>query len=211
MRRLEIATILLVFACLIDRGAWAQGVNEQLKVAPGSTNITFFVGVSSSASAEDNRFALEADTGTPIGSRLAYNFNSHHAVEFSVATPFSVSGNYLYQFSPVFRRWLPYATAGIGGARRELGLGGQTSSQNSNLNESANDVNQTAFTGNFGGGVFYLFGHRLAARFDVRDQIGHYQATFGSVPGVPTGIVKADRTIHDVQITGGMVFRFGSR
>jgi hypothetical protein len=201
----------LVVALLMGNSSWAQTASDEFGITPGSTSVTFFAGVSNSSSSENKKFNLEANTGTPVGGRVAYNFSSHHAVEFSIANPFSVSVNYVYHFSPVFRHWVSYMTAAVGGARRELSLGDQTQSVNSSLNDSGNDRNQTACTGNFGGGVLYLIGHRLATRFDVRDQVGHYKATFAGVPGVPTGVVKADQTIHDAQTTGGLVLRFAGR
>lgn len=212
-RRLGNLMALVALALLTGRSAAGQAAKETPGIAVGSTDLTLFAGVAASASHEDKAFGLEAKTATPIGGRLAYNFSAHHAAEFSIANPLSVSGNYVYHFSPIFGHWVPYLTAGVGGARRELGLGDGTQSANANINldESGQDRNQTAFTGNFGGGVLYLIGRRLAARFDVRDQVGHYQATFTGVPGVPTGIVRADQTIHDIQITAGIVLRFNRK
>jgi hypothetical protein len=45
----------------------------------------------------------------------------------------------------------------------------------------------------------------------VRDQIGHYKATLSNVAAVPDGIVTGSKTLNDFQITGGIVFRFGSK
>jgi hypothetical protein len=77
--------------------------------------------------------------------------------------------------------------------------------------ETGPDRSQTVFTGNFGGGLKYFFKERFALRFDVRDQVGHYTATFSNVAGVPGGIVTGSKTLNDFQITGGIVFRFGGK
>jgi hypothetical protein len=177
----------------------------------GNTELTFFAGISAPVNKESTGFGLEIKTGTPIGGRLLYNFSHHNAVEFSIANPFSVSANYVYHFSSFRRKWVPYVTAGIGGSRREIALSdnNQPAQLNSNLMETGPDRSQTAFTGNFGGGLKFFFTQRFALRFDVRDQVGNYKGTFSNVAGVPGGIVRASKTLNDFQITGGIVFRFG--
>jgi hypothetical protein len=177
----------------------------------GNTELTFFVGISAPVNKETTGFGLEIKTGTPIGGRVLYNFSHHNAVEFSIANPFSLSANYVYRFSSFRGKWVPYLTAGIGGARREIALSenNQPAQLNSNLMETSPDRSQTAFTGNFGGGVKYFFTPRFALRFDARDQVGNYEGTFANVAGVPGGIVRASKTLNDFQITGGIVFRFG--
>jgi opacity protein-like surface antigen len=179
--------------------------------AAGKTELSLFVGGSAPVGKEGTGFGLEIKTGTPIGGRVLYNFSDHHAVEFSIANPLSISANYVYSFSSFHGKWVPYATAGIGGARREIGLdsNNQPAQLNSNLMETGPDQSQTAFTGNFGAGLKYFFSRRFAVRFDARDQIGSYKGTFSNVAGVPGGIVRASRTLNDIQITGGIVFRFG--
>jgi opacity protein-like surface antigen len=180
---------------------------------PGSTEITFFAGISAPVNHESKGFGLDVKTGTPIGGRVSYNFNRHNAVEFSIANPFSLSANYVYNFSAFREKWVPYVTAGVGGTRQEIALSdnNQPAQLNSNLMETGPDRHQTAFTGNFGGGLKYFFTERFALRFDVRDQVGHYEATFSNVAGVPGGIVTGSKTLNDFQITGGIVFRFGSK
>jgi hypothetical protein len=180
---------------------------------PGSTEITFFAGFSAPVNHETKGFGLDVKTGTPIGGRMSYNFDRHNAVEFSIANPFSLSGNYVYNFSAIRGKWVPYVTAGLGGSRHEITLSdnSQPAQLNSNLMETGPDRSQTAFTGNFGGGLKYFFTQRFALRFDVRDQVGHYKATFSNVAGVPGGIVTGSKTLNDFQITGGIVFRFGSK
>jgi hypothetical protein len=156
---------------------------------------------------------LDVETGTPIGGRVSYNFNPHSAVEFSIANPFSLSANYVYSFSALKGKWVPYVTAGVGGTRHEIALdnNNQPAQLNSNLMDTGPDRSQTVFTGNFGGGLKHLFTERFALRFDVRDQVGHYEATFSNVAGVPGGIVTGSKTLNDLQVTGGLVFRFGKR
>ena len=178
----------------------------------GKTELTFFAGISAPVSNETTGFGLEIKTGMPIGGRALFNFSDHHAVEFSVANPFSVSANYVYNFSSFRGKWVPYVTAGIGGARRQLALNdNNTPTQlNSNLMEGGADQSQTGFTGNFGAGLKYFFTNKFAIRFDVRDQVGNYTGTFSNVAGFPGGIVRAGKTLNDVQITGGIVFRFGT-
>jgi hypothetical protein len=39
--------------------------------------------------------------------------------------------------------------------------------------------------------------------------VGSYKGTFSNVAGVPGGIVRVSKTLDDLQITGGIVFRFG--
>jgi Outer membrane protein beta-barrel domain len=179
----------------------------------GSNELSFFAGVSAPINKEVTGFGLEIKTGTPIGGRVLYNFNAHNAVEFSIANPLSVSANYVFNFSAFRGKWVPYLTAGIGGTRRELALSenNEPAQLNSNLMETGPDRSQTAFTGNFGAGLKYFFTQRFALRFDVRNQVGNYKATFSNVAGVPGGIVRADKTLNDFQITGGIVFRFGKR
>jgi hypothetical protein len=177
----------------------------------GSTELTLFAGISAPVNKESTGFGLEIKTGTPVGGRVLYNFTNHNAVEFSIANPLSASANYVYHFSSFRGRWVPYVTAGIGGARREIALSdnSQPAPLNSNLMETGPDRSQTAFTGNFGGGLKFFFTQRFALRFDVRDQVGSYKGTFSNVAGVPGGIVRASKTLNDFQVTGGIVFRFG--
>jgi opacity protein-like surface antigen len=179
----------------------------------GSTEITFFAGFSAPVNHESKGFGLDVKTGTPIGGRVSYNFNRHNAVEFTLANPFSLSGNYVYNFSAIWSKWVPYVTAGVGGTRHKVALdeNNQPAQLNANLMETGPDRRQTVFTGNFGGGLKYFFTERFALRFDVRDQIGHYKATFSNVAGVPGGIATDSKTLHDFQVTGGIVFRFGKR
>jgi hypothetical protein len=179
----------------------------------GSTEITFFAGISAPVNHEAKGFGLDVKTGTPIGGRVSYNFDRHNAVEFSIANPFSLCANYIYNFSAIREKWVSYVTAGVGGARQQMALSenNQPAQLNSNLMETGPDRSQTVFTGNFGGGLKYFFKGMFALRFDVRDQVGHYQATFSNVAGVPGGIVTASKTLNDFQVTGGIVFRFGKR
>jgi hypothetical protein len=180
---------------------------------PGSTEITVFAGISAPVDHESKGFGLDVKTGTPIGGRASYNFSRHHAVEFSIAHPFTLSANYVYNFSAIRGKWVPYVTGGVGGTRHEITLSdnNQPAQLNSNLMDSGPDRSQTAFNGNFGGGLKYFFTERCGLRFDVRDQVGHYKATFSNVAGAPGGIVTAGKTLNDFQITGGIVFRFGSK
>jgi opacity protein-like surface antigen len=191
---------------------WAQTTASE-GTRSGSTEITLFAGISAPVDHESKGFGLDVKTGTPIGGRVSYNFNRHNAVEFSIANPFSLSANYVYNFSAIRDKWVPYVTAGVGGARQEIALSdnNQPAQLNSNLIETGPDRSQTVFTGNFGGGLKYFFTERFALRFDVRDQVGHYKATFSNVAGVPGGIVTGKKTLNDFQITGGIVFRFGSK
>jgi opacity protein-like surface antigen len=179
---------------------------------PGSTEITFFAGISAPVNNESKGFGLDVRTGTPIGGRASYNFDHHNAVEFSIANPFSLSADYVYSFSAIRGKWVPYVTAGVGGTRHEIALSenNQPAELNPNLMDTGPDRSQTVFTGNFGGGLKYFLTKRLALRFDIRDQVGHYKATFSNVAGVPGGIVTGSKTLNDVQITGGIVFRLGS-
>ena len=178
---------------------------------PGSTEITLFAGISAPAGHESNGFALEVNTGTPMGGRVSYNFDRHNAAEFGIANPFSLSANYVYNFSAIREKWVPYVTAGVGGARREIALdnNNEPAQINPNLMETGPDRSQTVFAGNFGGGLKYFSTERFALRFDVCDQVGHYQATFSNVAGVPGGIVTGSKTLNDLQVTAGIVFRFG--
>jgi hypothetical protein len=180
---------------------------------PGSTEITFFAGISAPVNHETKGFGLNVKTGTPIGGRVSYNFDRHNAVEFSIANPFSLCANYVYDFSAIREKWVPYVTAGLGGTRHEIALNdnNEPAQLNSNLMETGPDRSQTVFAGNFGAGLKYFFTERFALRFDVRDQVGHYEATFSNVAGVPGGIVTGKQTLNDFQITGGIVFRFGSK
>jgi opacity protein-like surface antigen len=210
--------ILLLFAVSIliesfmGSALWAQTPASE-GTTPGSTEITFFAGISAPVSHETNGFGLDVKTGTPVGGRVSYNFDRHNGVEFSIANPFSLYANYVYNFSAIREKWVPYVTAGLGGTRQEIALSdnNQPAQLNSNLMETGPDRNQTTFTGNFGGGLKYFFTERFALRVDVRDQVGHYEATFSNVAGVPGGIVTGSKTLNDFQITGGIVFRLGGK
>lgn len=191
----------------------AQHASLETPTRTGSTELTLFAGLSPAAAHEESAFALEVKTAMPIGGRIAYNFTPHHAAEFSMANSFSLSGDYVYSFSPVLRKWVPYLTGGVGAVRHEIGLAqsGLRPQLNANLTQAGMDGSQTAFATNFGTGAKYLLNKRLAARLDVRDVISHYRAAFTTVPGLPAGVVTKDQTLNDIQITGGIVFRFGSR
>jgi hypothetical protein len=88
----------------------------------GSTEIASFAGISAPVNQESNGFRLDVNTGTPIVGRVSYNFNRHNAVEFSIASPFSLSANFVHNFSAFREKWVPYVTAGVGGARQEIAL-----------------------------------------------------------------------------------------
>ena len=202
-----------LFISVFMRGSLLAQTSSSEDTGPGSTEITLFSGISVPANHESKGFGLDVKTGTPIGGRVSYNFDRHNALEFGMASPFSLSANYLYNFSAIRGKWVPYVTAGVGGTRHEIALSdnNQPAQLNSNLMETGPDRSQTAFTGNFGGGLKYSFTERFAVRFDVRDQLGHYKATFSNVAGVPGGIVTSSKTLNDFQITGGIVLRFGKR
>jgi hypothetical protein len=214
MRRKSRIFLLFAFSLLIE-GFTGSALRAQTPASEGtqsgSTEITFFAGISAPINREGKGFGLDVKTGTPIGGRVSYNFNPHSAVEFSFANPFSLSANYVYGFSTPKGKWVPYVTAGVGGTRHEIALdnNNQPAQLNSNLMDTGPDRSQTVFTGNFGGGLKYLLTERFALRFDVRDQVGHYEATFSNVAGVPGGIVTGSKTLNDLQVTGGIVFRFG--
>src|SRR3982074_3822123 len=205
--------IFLLFALSLLIESFTGSALRAETPASGSTEIAFFAGISAPVNHESKGFGLEVKTGTPIGGRVGYNFNRHNAVEFSIANPFSLSANYVYDFSAVREKWVPYVTGGVGGTRNEIALSdnNQPAQLNSNLMETGPDRSQTVFTGNFGGGLKYFFTERFALRFDVRDQVGHYKATFSNVAGVPGGIVTDSKTLNDLQVTGGILFRFGGK
>ena len=182
-------------------------------IRPGSTEITAFAGLSTPATGDKENAGLGIGNSMPLGGRISYNITAHHAVEFSVANPIAAYANYVYHFSPIRRKWIPYVTAGAGGSRHGLELTTGTEARNTtdaNLRESEPDRAKTAFAGNFGGGVKYGLSDRFALRFDVRDFVGRYGATFAGTPGSATSI-NARRTINDFQFTAGFVFRFGGR
>jgi opacity protein-like surface antigen len=208
----------LRFAFLVLAGTSARSVLLAQTPAwsatpPGSTEITLFAGTSTAVNHGSQGFGLDVQTGTPIGGRLSYNFDRHSAVEFAIANPLSLFANYAYSFSAIRRKWVPYVTAGVGGTRREITLAdnNQPAPSNSNLIETGPDRAETAFTGNFGGGLKYFVTDRFALRFDVRDQVGHYQATFSNVAGAPGGIATGSTTLNVLQVTEGIIFRFGKR
>jgi hypothetical protein len=209
--------IILLFAISFAIGSLTATVlraqTPSYGTQPGSIELTFFAGASAPVNHETNGFGLEIKTGTPIGGRASYNFDHHDAVEFSIANPFLFSANYVYNVSTIRDKWVPYVTAGLGASRHEISLSdnGQAAQTNVNLMDTGPDRSQTAFAGNFGGGVKYFFTERFALRFDVRDQIGHYEATFSNVAGVPGGVVTSSKTLNDFQITGGIVLRIGKR
>ncbi|MGE0129231.1 MAG: outer membrane beta-barrel protein [Blastocatellales bacterium] len=212
------AALLLGLAALMAVNALAQTGKSSSQPAvahAGSVEVTLFAGESATngREKETGSSSLEVKNGFPYGGRVAYNFTEHHAVEFTIANPLSVYANYVYNFSPLRGRWVPYLTAGVGGSRFGVEPGDVVGVPDVNLNtqDSGPDRQQTAFTVNFGGGVKYLLTNRLALRFDARDLAGRFNATFANVAGAPGGVVKAQRTINDLQITGGIVFRFGGK
>lgn len=187
----------------------------------GTIDLTIFAGVSAATGKEkDNTFSLKAKSDFPFGGRVAYNFTNHHAVEFTVANPLSFYGNYVYHFSPLKpkfvpylkSKFVPYLTAGIGGGRYQVELDDPTGTPvNLNTTDSGLDRRATAFTVNFGGGVKYRLTDRFALRFDARDVVGRYKASFANVVGVPNGIVNGQEQLNDLQLTGGIVFTFGRK
>lgn len=191
----------------------AQPATDAPGIRPGSLEATAFAGLSSAQYHEGESAHLQIENSIPFGGRVSYNFDKHSAAEFSIANPFSLSADYLYHLSPIRRRWIPYATAGAGGSRLGLTLG-QNASAGANTNKDVNEGGparrQTAFTGNFGGGIKYLLTDHFALRLDVRDVVGRYAATFATVEqGKGASTISEVRILHDVQITGGFVFRFG--
>lgn len=181
-------------------------------IRSGSVDVTVFAGASVTGGVGKEGTRLQVENATPFGGRIAYNFDRHHAAEFSIGNPLSFSGNYVYHFSPLRIRFIPYATAGIGGSRSGLELGGgedATARLNANLEQGGPERRQTAVTGNFGGGVKFLLTDRFAIRFDARDVLGRYSATFANTPSATGGPVKVTQTLNDVQLTLGVVLRLG--
>jgi len=208
--------LLLSLTVLMAVSASAQtgkSASQPAGARAGSVEVTAFAGASATngKEKETDSSRLEVKNGFPYGGRVAYNFTEHHAVEFTVANPLSVYANYVYNFSLRRGRWVPYLTAGVGGSRFGVEPGDIAGAPDVNTQDGGSDRRQTAFTGNFGGGVKYLLTDRLALRFDARDVVGRFNATFANVAGAPGGIVKAQRTINDFQVTGGIVFRFGGK
>jgi opacity protein-like surface antigen len=208
--------IALLFALSLLVGSFTANVlRAQTPASEGTrsgTEITLFAGISAPVNHECKGFALDVKTGTPIGGRLSYNFDRHNAVEFGIANPFSVTANYVYNFSVFREKWVSYVTAGVGGAWQEIALSdnNQRAQLNSNLTETGPDRSQTVFTWNFGGGLKNFFIEGFILRFDVRDQVGHYQATFSNAAGVPGGIVTGCKTLNDFQIRFGINVEKGS-
>ena len=194
-------------------GLWGGAMfGQDQGIRPGSTEITAFAGLSTPANGEKEKAGLDIKNSTPLGGRISYNFTSHHTVEFSVTNPVAVYANYVYHLSPIRQKWIPYATAGAGGSRYGLELNNETETlnvANANLRENGPDRAQTAFAGNFGGGIKYLLSDRFALRFDARDFVARYSATIAGTPG--SSSIKTGRTVNDLQFTAGFVFRFGGR
>jgi hypothetical protein len=176
-----------------------------------TVELTLFAGASIAPRSEGSATSLQVKTGVPAGGRIAYNFDQHSAVEFTVANPLSVYGNYVYNFSTSRAKLVPYLTAGLGAGRYGMELGDAAGTSNTNTNESGLDRRQTAFTTNFGGGVKYFVTDKVGLRFDARDIVGCYKATFTNVAGVAGGIVQGRRTLNDAQLTVGVVFSIGRR
>lgn len=180
-----------------------------------TTEVTFFGGISAPSinGGERDHSKLKFETGVPFGGRIAFNFTPHHAVEFTVANPLSFYANYVYNFKPLGEQWVPYLTAGAGGSR--YAVESETSpgafNVNPNFNLGGADHYDTAFTGNFGGGLKYQLSGRLALRFDVRDLVGRHKLSLGNVPGARGGILRQYQSLNDTQFTAGIVFRFGAR
>lgn len=179
----------------------------------GTIDLTVFAGASAAAGKEkDSAFSLKAKSGSPFGGRIAYNFTNHHAVEFTVANPLSFYGNYVYHFSPIRSKFVPYLTAGVGGGRYQVELDDLNGTPvNLNTTDAGPDRRANAFTVNFGGGVKYRLTDHFALRFDARDVVGRYKASFANVPGAPGGIVNGQERLNDLQLTGGIVFTFGKK
>ena len=205
--------LLLIVALETNAVLIAQPAPDTPGIPPGSLEATAFAGLSLSQIGERGTPHLQIENTLPFGGRISHNFDKHSAAEFSIANPFAVSANYVYHLSPVGHRWVPYATAGIGGSRLGLAFGqkdGGGTNTNQELNEGGPGRTQTALAGNFGGGIKYLLTDHFALRLDARDVVGRYAATFASVElGKGASTINASRFAHDVQITGGFVFRFG--
>jgi len=202
---------LVLTAVLFTTSVFSGRAQAQATSAAKSIELTAFVGASTYFPDEANhkQEELKFETDIPYGGRVAYNFTAHHGVEFSIANPLSFYGNYVYNFSPIRSRWVPYVTAGIGGGRYSNELAGlpEPNPENTDHRESGPDSQSTTFTGNFGGGLKVWLVHRLALRFDVRDIVGRHQASLAGAPGASP--FTDSRILHDVQLTGGVVFRFG--
>jgi hypothetical protein len=181
----------------------AQDANPGAPIRSGTIDLTAYAGLSAANTNEEDTAKLRVKNYTPFGARVAYNFDSHHAVEFSLANPLSFYGDYLYHFSAIRARWVPYLTAGIGGSRYGVELGEQET--------GGPDRNRTALTGNFGGGIKYVLNRRFALRLDVRDLIGRYNAAFANVSGSSNSLIRASAMSNDVQFTAGVVFRLHGR
>jgi hypothetical protein len=211
MPRFEFSFRLVLLGAAVFRSlSLAQPPTDALDVRGGSTEVTVFAGISLVNNSEKERAGLRIETKAPLGGRVAYNFDKHSAVEFSVGNPLFLSVNYLHHFYPLGGRLVPYLTAGGGGSRYGLELQEGpiiTMNEKPTLNEDGPGRSQTAFAGNFGAGIKYFLGDSLAVRFDVRDVVGRYSATFASAPGT----IKVARTLNDFQITVGFVFRLGGR
>jgi opacity protein-like surface antigen len=206
-RRGSLFVFAFVVALCLDSHTLAQTREKPGESRAGTTELTIFGGISVTAKSENSPFNLQVKTDVPFGGRIAYNLDSHNAVEFTVAKPISFHANYVYNF-PSRAKLDPYLTAGIGGSRYGLELGNSLGAPNVNSNEKGPDRKKAAFTTNFGGGVKYFIIDRIALRFDLRAVVGIYKATFANVIGVPGGIVNGKRTLNDVQFTAGIVFKF---
>jgi hypothetical protein len=203
------ACIALLFAGETQTLLMAQGTNAGSPIKSGSIDLTAYAGVSAVNANEENAATLRMENHTPFGGRVAYNFDLHHAVEFSLANPLSFYADYLYHFSAIRARWVPYLTAGIGGSRYGLELGEQETG--GNVETGGADRNQTALTGNFGGGIKYVLNKRFALRLDVRDLVGRYNAVFANVPGASNSLIRARGTSNDIQFTAGVVVSLHGR
>jgi hypothetical protein len=201
--------IALLFAGTTQNVVIAQSTNSSARISSGTIDVTAFVGYSATGANEESGAKLRVENHTPFGARVAYNVDSHSAVEFSVANPISFYGNYVYNFSQVRNRWAPYVTGGIGGSRYGLEVGKHETG--SNLTTGGPEQNQTALTGNFGAGIKYVFNRHFAVRLDVRDLIGRYNVTVGGLTDAPANSAKLGRTLNDVQFTVGIVFHLRGR
>src|ERR1700730_349784 len=92
--------IFLLFAMrLLIESFAGSGLHAQTQASEGtrsgSTEITFFAGMSAPVNHESKGFGLHVKTGTPIGGRVSFNFNRHNAVELRLANPFSLLAKYI--------------------------------------------------------------------------------------------------------------------
>jgi len=172
-------------------------------------------------------------SGGKIGARFTVDLDSHLAVEaaygygtnnlriLDVGTPtitrafgtriHQFTGNMSYYFSEAHPGLRPFVTAGLGFMRINPTSNAKSAAAIQFVNDPATIMSNTKFEFNYGAGLEVAASDHFGFRFDLRDHLAGIPR-YG-VPEAPAAGVAdffpVSGLIHDVEVSGGIVFYFG--